>query len=76
MSAAGWLAIWLACQILLPPKPTVVASEAIASGALLVVGFDLAQGYLPGHPMPERRFIAECLMPTAQTRADSLSAML
>ena len=40
------------------------------------VGCDLAQGYLLGHPVPERRFIAECLMPTAETRADSLSAML
>lgn len=88
MSVAVWLAIWLTCQILLPPKQTVVsaaelslallligavitramlglarnglrsvASEAIASGALLVVGFAiwlmaggldaLAQGQAP-----------------------------
>lgn len=40
------------------------------------VGCDLAQGYLLGHPVPERRFIADFLLPTAETRLDTLSAML
>lgn len=39
-------------------------------------GCDLAQGYLLGHPVPERRFIADFLLPTAETRLDTLSAML
>ncbi|MBK9236063.1 MAG: bifunctional diguanylate cyclase/phosphodiesterase [Rhodoferax sp.] len=39
-------------------------------------GCDLAQGYLLGHPVPERRFIADFLLPTADTRVNTLSAML
>ena len=38
--------------------------------------YDLAQGYLLGHPVPERRFIADFLLPTADTRVNTLSAML
>ena len=40
------------------------------------VGCNMAQGYLLGHPVAERQFIADHLSPDADTRADSLSAML